>query len=222
MANDPSAPSAVAAEAPDELEYDAVYAAVTATGRGRWFLAQFASRNRNADTETLAAAIGRIEAAIRGEALPPSGEPEIMAAADIAAAIERLQDIAFEFRERWVDAVVCDSLDAAIREISTACLGGHVARPEAAARRRSHIAPPDFTLRSVRAAAKSPNGGSAVSLSAPSHAITEPSEDVASKSPPEFPDVMDEERQNAQRPMASDPLADIRALSEEELIALFH
>jgi chemotaxis regulatin CheY-phosphate phosphatase CheZ len=37
------------------------------TGRGRWFLAEYARRNRHSDTMTLLGAIDRLEAAIRGE-----------------------------------------------------------------------------------------------------------------------------------------------------------
>jgi hypothetical protein len=68
MSNDPLALSGITAGPPQEAEYDAVYAAVTATARGRWFLAEYANRNRHADTGLLVAAIARIEAAIRGDA----------------------------------------------------------------------------------------------------------------------------------------------------------
>ncbi len=68
MANDrpnsPLALSGVDAGRPQETEYDAVYAAVSATERGRWFLTEFASRNRHADTGPLIAALARIEAAV--------------------------------------------------------------------------------------------------------------------------------------------------------------
>ena len=50
-----------------EADYVAIEAAVVETNRGRWFLAEYAKRNRNADTTVLLAAIERIEAAIRGE-----------------------------------------------------------------------------------------------------------------------------------------------------------
>src|SRR5260370_1718333 len=50
-----------------EADYDLIEAAVMETGRGRWFLAEYARRNRHSDTMTLLGAIGRLEAAIRGE-----------------------------------------------------------------------------------------------------------------------------------------------------------
>lgn len=41
------------------------------TSRGRWFLAEFARRNRNADTEMLLAAIGQLKNASRTECVTP-------------------------------------------------------------------------------------------------------------------------------------------------------
>jgi chemotaxis protein CheZ len=50
-----------------EADYEAIEAAVMETARGRWFLAEYARRNRNADTTMLLKALDRIEAVIRGE-----------------------------------------------------------------------------------------------------------------------------------------------------------
>lgn len=55
-----------------EADYDAIHDAVMETVRGRWFLAEYARRNRNADTKLVLGAIDRIEAAIRGERTTPS------------------------------------------------------------------------------------------------------------------------------------------------------
>lgn len=57
-----------------EADYDTICAAVMETGRGRWFLAEYARRNRNADTQILLAALERIEAAIRREPVAPPAE----------------------------------------------------------------------------------------------------------------------------------------------------
>jgi hypothetical protein len=65
---------------PAEAEYDAVYAAVTATERGRWFLAEFASRTRKADTDVILAAIARVEGAIRAGAMPTAAPQETLQA----------------------------------------------------------------------------------------------------------------------------------------------
>ncbi len=70
MSNQTPVQSGQAAGPPNEAEYNAVYAAVTATERGRWFLAEYANRNRSADTDLVMAAITRIEAAIGAGASP--------------------------------------------------------------------------------------------------------------------------------------------------------
>jgi len=141
MSSDPLARSDIWTGVPNETEYDAVYAAVTATERGRWFLTEYANRNRHADTHLLVTALARIETAIHDDVAAPAAAASgadltEMAAAidrigaamaadrppapDIGAAAERIQDIAFGLRERAVDAAVCDALDAAVREISAA------------------------------------------------------------------------------------------------------
>src|SRR4051812_44082660 len=50
-----------------EADYEAIEAAVMETARGRWFLAEYARRNRHADTTMLLRALDRIEAVVRGE-----------------------------------------------------------------------------------------------------------------------------------------------------------
>jgi hypothetical protein len=50
-----------------ETDYDVIEAAVMETERGRWFLREYARRNRNADTEVLLGAIERLEQAVAGE-----------------------------------------------------------------------------------------------------------------------------------------------------------
>jgi len=50
-----------------EADYEAIEGAVMETARGRWFLAEYARRNRSADTTMLLKALDRIEAAMRGQ-----------------------------------------------------------------------------------------------------------------------------------------------------------
>jgi hypothetical protein len=142
MSNDPLALSVLTVGPLRETDYDAVYAAVTATDRGRWFLSEYAKHNRNADTDLIIAAIARVEAGLRGGA--PSQSSAISAAdltamaatierirvtvaaarlpmSNISGAAERISDISFGLRERSVDAALCDTLDAAAREITEAC-----------------------------------------------------------------------------------------------------
>jgi hypothetical protein len=57
---------------PGEADYTAIHAAVLATERGRWFLAEYARRNRQADAAELLAAVERVGAASLGAATPDS------------------------------------------------------------------------------------------------------------------------------------------------------
>ena len=52
--------------APDEGDYQAFCDALSASARGRAFLAEYTRRNRNADTEQLLAAIGRLQSLVTG------------------------------------------------------------------------------------------------------------------------------------------------------------
>ncbi len=52
---------------PDEGDYQSLYAALWESARGRDFLAEFARRNRNADTELLLAALDRLEAKMHAD-----------------------------------------------------------------------------------------------------------------------------------------------------------
>jgi hypothetical protein len=152
MPHEPLALPEILAGLPDEADYDAVHAALMATERGRRFLAEFANRNRNADTTMVVGAIARVEAAIRGEATAPAAaavaddlleiaavidrlEAAIAAGAaqagDVSAAIERISDIAFMLHERSVEASLCDALDAAVRDICRACRHPDVAADDA-------------------------------------------------------------------------------------------
>ena len=67
MADEPFALSLAEQELPAEADYGAICAAVMDSARGRWFLQEYARRNRHADTERLLAALARIEGVIRDE-----------------------------------------------------------------------------------------------------------------------------------------------------------
>jgi hypothetical protein len=60
--------------APDEGDYQAFCEALSASARGRAFLAEYARRNRNADTEQLLAAIGRLQSLVATPATPQTSE----------------------------------------------------------------------------------------------------------------------------------------------------
>jgi hypothetical protein len=67
MADEPFALSTVPPALPAQGDYDAICATVMESARGRWFLQEYARRNRNADTRLVLDAIERIEAVIRDD-----------------------------------------------------------------------------------------------------------------------------------------------------------
>src|SRR5262245_26797087 len=72
-----------------EADYEAIESAVMETMRGRWFLAEYARRNRHADTTMLLAALERIESALGGEGTLPSVDRIRFDLVDMAKAIAR-------------------------------------------------------------------------------------------------------------------------------------
>jgi hypothetical protein len=73
MSTEPFALSTIAhdSRAGEERHYDAIRATVMESARGRWFLEEYARRNRNADTQLVLAAMERIESLIRDEPHQP-------------------------------------------------------------------------------------------------------------------------------------------------------
>jgi chemotaxis protein CheZ len=66
------APSVIPSEPPadialSEVDFEAIHAALLASERGRWFLAEYARRNRHADTAQVLAAIDRLVAAAQAD-----------------------------------------------------------------------------------------------------------------------------------------------------------
>jgi hypothetical protein len=109
------------------------------------------------------------------------------------AAVERIHGIAMALRERAVDAGLCDALEAAARELADI-----VARGDAAVERGSQAS----KLLPVVADRIGATIAGAADGSGAAHADAPPAPAI-------------------RRPAASDLLAALRALGEEELIALF-
>lgn len=82
---------------PQEADYDAMYAAVAATERGRRFLLEYARRSRGAD---------------------PNHEDAVI------AATQRLAKIAAELRDRVTASPLSDALDAAVRDLGAVVSNG--------------------------------------------------------------------------------------------------
>src|SRR5947207_3749828 len=69
MAEEAFALSPISARAalPSEEDYAAISEAFMETSRGRWFLGEYAKRNRNADTRMVLDAVARIEESIASQ-----------------------------------------------------------------------------------------------------------------------------------------------------------
>jgi hypothetical protein len=84
MADEAFALSPISARAamPGEADYDAISAAFMETSRGRWFLSEYAKRNRNADTRMVLDAVARVEQnlAAQKDAAPEHALDEALAA----------------------------------------------------------------------------------------------------------------------------------------------
>ena len=113
-----ASPWIVTAAAPGrgEPNYDAIYAAVVSTAEGRWFLSQYASRNRNADTAVVLAAIDRLETEVGRERRPPTAPaPDPPPGPDIARLRRDLGELA--------DALMYARSDIAAIELPGASTG---------------------------------------------------------------------------------------------------
>src|SRR6202163_133139 len=77
MADEAFALSPISARAalPSEGDYHAISEAFMETSRGRWFLGEYAKRNRNADTHMVLDAVARIEHSLAAQK-QPAAEPD--------------------------------------------------------------------------------------------------------------------------------------------------
>jgi hypothetical protein len=105
-------------------DYEAIEAAVMETARGRWFLIEYDRRRRAAETTQLLEAVARLERAVGTAGQPALEAPRKPAAlsgpaappAPHAVAIaERLQDIAWNMRERGFDDAICGDIEEQAR-----------------------------------------------------------------------------------------------------------
>jgi hypothetical protein len=141
MADEAFALSPISARAalPSEADYDAIREAFMETSRGRWFLTEYAKRNRNADTTMVLDAVARIEQtlATQKQTAPDDGlakaltairfsldEAQTAAAAtfdkqtrdDALAPMQKsvriIREISWRWREIGGDGRICDLLDS--------------------------------------------------------------------------------------------------------------
>jgi hypothetical protein len=137
MPDEPLALSKIPAVLPAEADFDEIHTAVTSTGRGRWFLEEYARRNRNADTERLLAAIARIEAVIHADHIQRASQSErveplemtraiaetyaeVDTAPDVVGVAERLRVGTAALRARSIEPSTCEQIDALAASILSA------------------------------------------------------------------------------------------------------
>ncbi len=150
MANEAFALSPMSARAaqPNEADYDAISEAFMETARGRWFLGEYAKRNRNADTRMVLDAVAKIEETIAAQRQPVVIDrlPEALAAirravadaettataafdpatlgtrvAPIDRGLRIIREISWRWREIGADGRICDLIDSQLAAIESAC-----------------------------------------------------------------------------------------------------
>jgi hypothetical protein len=102
-----------------EEDYEAIAAAVMETARGRWFMDEFAKRNRQADTAQVLAAVQRLERAMNGAAHPQPAEPDAVEAAALIADL-RLDLERISGRDNNLSSGLAGRIEAAAATIVTA------------------------------------------------------------------------------------------------------
>jgi len=150
MADEAFALSPISARAarPSEEDYDAIREAFMETSRGRWFLGEYAKRNRNADTRMVLDAVARIEETLAAQKKPDRDPALDEALARIRAALAEartvaaaalgdlaleenlapvrkgarvIREIAWRLREIGADGRICDLIDSQVGAIEAAC-----------------------------------------------------------------------------------------------------
>lgn len=161
MAEEAFALSPISARAalPSEEDYAAISEAFMETSRGRWFLGEYAKRNRNADTRMVLDAVARIEESIasqkqatadtrltdalaairRAVGVTQAVTNAALEAADveqhlmpIRKGVRIIKEISWRLREIGADGRICDILDSQVGAIEASA--GHIeaARPRPA------------------------------------------------------------------------------------------
>lgn len=94
MSDDASSPSRNSRRSSEliEADYARMHDALMETARGRWFLDEYARRNRNADTSMVLDAVARIESVVASQLMPPTVSPQSNFHDDVRRLIQRARD----------------------------------------------------------------------------------------------------------------------------------
>jgi hypothetical protein len=133
---------------PSEADYDAIRDAFMETSRGRWFLTEYARRNRNADTGMVLDAVARIEEALAAQRQPTQDARLAEALAAMRSAVDQsveaasaafaslnladhlapirkgtriIKEISWRWREIGADGRICDLIDSQVSAIEAGC-----------------------------------------------------------------------------------------------------
>ena len=104
-------PITARANLPSEEDYEAIREAFMETARGRWFLDEYAKRNRNADTRMVLDAVARIEETLAAQRQPPPPDNRLgEALAGSIGAIEHVGahprgEVIDGGRDRWAESL---------------------------------------------------------------------------------------------------------------------
>ncbi|WP_296570851.1 hypothetical protein [Phreatobacter sp.] len=114
MTDDITPPSRLAPVSLAEADYGAIEQAVMETARGRWFLAEYARRNRHADTVAVLDAIGKLESAVAVPRAAPDIDRVRMDIREMAHAIARTKAEIAAIKPEGVDSGTGHFEDASV------------------------------------------------------------------------------------------------------------
>lgn len=114
MTDDITPPSRLAPVSLAEADYGAIEQAVMETARGRWFLAEYARRNRHSDTVAVLDAIGKLENAVSVPRSTPDVDRVRMEIREMAHAIARTKAEIAAIKPEGVDAGTGHFEDASV------------------------------------------------------------------------------------------------------------
>ena len=224
--------------APDEADYHAFCTALSESARGRAFLAEYARRNRNADTRPLLSAIERLQISLAAD---PAAPAEVLIKQKLRALLDDI-------------ATAQNEIEASVMAIRTAKLADLIARVEHRlgeimtpamsdpAREPLPPSPPEEAAEEARTHLAVVPPSDQPELPIPSPAVAQPPPIALVRTDPAMEEVAFAEPQPAvpvnepktappaaapipptplKAPMPTDPLAAIMTLSEEERLALF-
>ncbi|WP_158810403.1 hypothetical protein [Beijerinckia sp. L45] len=125
-----------------DVDYEAIEAAVTETVRGRWFLKEFARRNRGSEVKLMLDAMSRLETLVTASQTqpalpaPPSADPSIRLMVQRIKEIGgQLEGLASIMREDGVEAHYCEVVELQARAVAGLMRTGTMAaKPDAPAR----------------------------------------------------------------------------------------